>query len=473
MKTIDLALTCILLPLALTACNSTDTPPVDELTGYWQQIGYGKYLDVGADQVILYEASPESCIVTQSISRDEFPTRLNWTIQNSNAEQFLANEYGIADYPVAMNRMAALPSSCGTPLSITPTNVVNHLVAMTQHYYAFFERRQVDWQAAAATAKSAVSDEMTDAQLTEVLIQLLSVIDDNHVLLHAAPIDLYNPELSIEAVTQFGHPNDFGTQILSEYLEFSPELPLEEYYGEQLGTYYTTVFNYLTDGVKAPSGQNNGLFFWGTMGDNVGYLHIGELDNFDPNFAGTGEENVDKHLAALDSALDEAISDLQHTTTIILDFRMHTGGTTTLDRAVARRFIGQEINYGSYSISGGESASLDLSPYNGLRFAQPTILITSNANQSSGEDMVMALKADFDTTQIGETTLGIFSDMLFLSLPNQWAFSLSNQIWLDREGISWEGIGLRPDIEFDVFPLTDRQQGIDSALDKALELSQF
>ena len=147
-------------------------------------------------------------------------------------------------------------------------------------------------------------------------------------------------------------------------------------------------------------------------------------------------------------------------------------GTTTLDRTVAQRFIEQELNYGSYSVQNELAKELLLAPYEGPRFSQQTVVITSNFVQSSGEDMLMALKAEDDIEQVGEATLGTFSDMLFLSLPNQWAFSLSNQVWLDKNGQSWEGIGIQPEHEIDVFPLSDRTNGIDSAIIKSLEILQ-
>ncbi len=66
----------------------------------------------------------------------------------------------------------------------------------------------------------------------------------------------------------------------------------------------------------------------------------------------------------------------------------------------------------------------------------------------------------------------IFSDQLFLSLPNQWAFTLSNEVWLDANSMSWEAQGLLPDDEFEVYSLNDRQTGTDTAIEKAIGLLQ-
>lgn len=472
---------CIVISIAISGCGSSGSktveepqqppPAADEYIGYWQQAGYGKYLEISVDQVIQYEASNDTCIQTHSVVRGEFPSEFNWTIKSFTDQQFLASENNASTSELTLDRVNALPLSCNNLLTNTPSNVVTHLIAMASENYAFFELRNINWQEASEQALARVNDDMTEEQLKSVLHELMSVFNDKHVLLHSKPLDFFEPEISIDDITFFGQSNDFTNQVISEYEELSSESSLEDYYYSQIITYYTNINNIMDSGLKAKGGQDEDKIMWGTIGNNIGYLHIGELDNFDPSQPYTLDEgNVVAHLAALNAVLDEAITDLQNTNGIILDIRMHSGGTTSLDRAVAQRFIEQEINYGSFAVINEEPKPLILTPYDGIRLAQQTVLITSNFVQSSGEDMVIALKADDDILQVGEATLGTLSDMLFLSLPNQWAFTLSNQVWLDKNGKSWESIGITPEHEVDVFPLSDRQQEIDSAINKALEL---
>lgn len=449
------------------------TPPADDYIGIWQQTGYGQYLDITTEQVNRYEASNDTCIQTHSISRDEFPTKFNWTVKEQDDERFVVHEHNVATIAHTLEKTTALPASCSTLLENTPSNIVNHLVNMANEYYVFFEVRNIDWQAASELAISRVHDDMNSEQLKEVLIELLAVFNDRHVILHAKAIDLFAPELSFEDISIFGQVNDFDQQIINEYESLAPSVSLEEYYSTHLAAYYAAIHNKMDNGLKSKGGENNDKVAWGTIGNDVGYLYIGELEQFDPSQpASFGEENIAPHIVALNTVLDEAVADLKHTSRLILDIRMHSGGTISLDRTIAKRFIEQTINYGSFHAIGEQPRQLTMVPYDGERFTQETIIITSNFVQSSGEDMLMALKADGDIIQIGETTLGTFSDTLFLSLPNQWAFSLSNQIWLDKDGNSWESIGIIPEHQLDVFTLEDRQLGVDSAINKALELFQ-
>lgn len=72
------------------------TPPADDYIGIWQQTGYGQYLDITTEQVNRYEASNDTCIQTHSISRDEFPTKFNWTVKEQDDERFVVHEHNVA-----------------------------------------------------------------------------------------------------------------------------------------------------------------------------------------------------------------------------------------------------------------------------------------------------------------------------------------------------------------------------------------
>lgn len=73
-------------------------------------------------------------------------------------------------------------------------------------------------------------------------------------------------------------------------------------------------------------------------------------------------------------------------------------------------------------------------------------------------------------TRIGANTQGVFSDMLWRSLPNGWRFGLPNERFLTADGRSFDGPGISPDIPTPVFPPEELDSGVDSALEKALEI---
>jgi len=73
-------------------------------------------------------------------------------------------------------------------------------------------------------------------------------------------------------------------------------------------------------------------------------------------------------------------------------------------------------------------------------------------------------------TVIGERTAGALSDILVKPLPNLWVTGLSNEVYLDSEGVSFEQVGVTPEIEVPVFRLVNILAGEDPALDRALSL---
>jgi C-terminal processing protease CtpA/Prc len=71
---------------------------------------------------------------------------------------------------------------------------------------------------------------------------------------------------------------------------------------------------------------------------------------------------------------------------------------------------------------------------------------------------------------VGANTQGVFSDELDRRLPNGWTFGPSNETYLTKDGKTFEGTGVPPDIEAPIFPKEDLADGRDSAVDKALEV---
>ncbi len=77
---------------------------------------------------------------------------------------------------------------------------------------------------------------------------------------------------------------------------------------------------------------------------------------------------------------------------------------------------------------------------------------------------MLALKVLPNVTLIGEQTYGIFSDTLDKELPNGWEFSLTNEQYLSAEGVSYEQIGIPPNIE-----VTGAEAGFESCEDIILQ----
>jgi len=72
--------------------------------------------------------------------------------------------------------------------------------------------------------------------------------------------------------------------------------------------------------------------------------------------------------------------------------------------------------------------------------------------------------------RVGANTQGVFSHVLVRRLPNGWKFGLPNEIYLTKDGETFDGVGVPPDISVPIFAAEDLGSGRDAALEKALEL---
>jgi C-terminal processing protease CtpA/Prc len=73
-------------------------------------------------------------------------------------------------------------------------------------------------------------------------------------------------------------------------------------------------------------------------------------------------------------------------------------------------------------------------------------------------------------TRIGESTQGVFSDVLARHLPNGWRFGLPNEVYRTPEGTAFDGSGIPPDIPVPVFADEDVAAGRDPGMARALQV---
>jgi carboxyl-terminal processing protease len=110
----------------------------------------------------------------------------------------------------------------------------------------------------------------------------------------------------------------------------------------------------------------------------------------------------------------------------------------------------------AYSKFAGDAAgdapqAISVTPSPRARYTGPVYLLTSNVTVSAAEIFAMAMRALPNVTHAGEPTRGSLSDMLAKRLPNGWGVTLSNEIYLDKDGALWEGKGIAPELPITVF----------------------
>ena len=285
---------------------------------------------------------------------------------------------------------------------------------MDEHYCFFSYKQQelgVDWDEVHARYAQLVNEKMTNAQLFEVLCNMLAELKDGHVNL-AAPFD-YGRNWSFFE----DYPQNYNDSIAKLYL----------------GHDYR-----IASGLK-----------YVILDDNIAYVRCESFEG------GIGDGNVSYMLNAL------AVCN-----GLILDIRENGGGQITSARTLASHFTNERLLIGYVSHKTGKGRDSFSSPKaeyldpatDGVRWQKPVVLLTNRAVFSAANDFTNCMKQCPNVTIVGDRTGG-GSGMPFNSeLPNGWIVRYSAVVYYDKDMQQTE-FGIAPHI-----PLT--MSGTDTSQDK-------
>lgn len=327
------------------------------------------------------------------------------------------------------------PQSPGTPLEN-----FDILAETFNQHYAFFDRRNINWQKLIATYRNKISTQTTSEELFQILKELLSQLKDNHVALAQS--------LDKDGESYFGFILEptFNNQLENERLSFiknqKEDIDISDYIDLTVNMAVKSIEdNYLFEQHKHPSNK----LIWGRTKANpeVGYLNILSMQDL------PSEE--------LQASLDHIIQYFNKNTikSLIIDIRFNQGGDDAMSLAIAERFTHSkqlafttQTYYNAGSIT--EKTPTYLNPENKELIWKDNIqiyLLTSPITASAAEAFVLAISALPNVTRIGDSTMGILSDQFARKLPNGWWFMLSNEIRLDHQGQLFEATGIPPHIK--------------------------
>ncbi|MEM6699603.1 MAG: S41 family peptidase, partial [Bacteroidota bacterium] len=290
--------------------------------------------------------------------------------------------------------------------------------------YGLFKVRNVDWDQVYDTYRPKVDNSMSDLELYEFFIEVLSTLDDGHVNLIAT-----NP--------------DFPTYTGGPPSEFDFDLDLLKN-------------NYL------PDAQENGLSMtYGFLEDGIGYLyilHFGQAGNL------------------LKKEMEELVDFFKDAKGLIVDLRNGYGGEDIAGKIIASHFSDQKRLYMTTSIKNGTGENdftspeeWYLEPIVDFPFTKPMVVLTNRVTISARESFLLAMKALPQVTTVGDTTKGAFANAINRDLPNGWGYSMSIGDWRAADGTSYEGKGVPPDVLVEN-NTEDVLRGKDEALESAIEL---
>jgi len=436
----------ILLGAIGSGCEDRDSIR-PEIEGIWQSEGYGFVLEVSGNTATMYDITAISCVKNQLV---ELETSMLEIISVTSTKLRIKIDGSISLTEYTFNRLTDMPALCknGGQLTDNPTTNFDVLWQSFKENYAFFELRDVNWD----NIKSSYRSRAATENLYDLFEEMLTQLNDNHVLL----------------LTDATHGFAAGTNHF--YAKFEEEGgydTFEEWYTTEVPKMKDVVLaNYLGGDFTTIA---NGMITYGKTADNIGYLFISQMYGF------SEIESADEQVRALEGGLDQALTALQNCKGMIVDVRLNGGGGDYFGMQIAGRFT--QTPFLAFTKKPFTSGSNSIRPQQifvtktgAVQFAKPVVVLTSIFTASAAETFTIAMAQLPQVTLVGERTDGGLSDMLPKSLPNGWAFMLSNEVYLDPHGNLFELTGVPPEVDIEVFSKPEREAGKDSAIEKAIEI---
>ncbi len=298
-------------------------------------------------------------------------------------------------------------------------------------YYGQFLVRNINWDSLYSVYRPQLNEQSGTDELYVVFKSLLGNFHDDHVF-----VDPTEPGYSrIES----GRSDTMKIQT-----DFSIEQIKEHYLisGEQYSEH----------------------ILYGMLPGNIGYI---QMDVFgDP-------------LKFLQTAFDEILNKLKDTRGLVFDIRKLEGGEDRLAKFVAGRFSSEKKLFMTTRKRNGPGHDDFESPVNwyvnpegSSQYTKPVMLLTGRFTASAGETFTWAMNENANVSQVGDTTLGAFSDIMVMELPNGWYHTVPVGDYRNAAGENLEGTGIAPDY----YARSTKEEtiaGIDRGLNKALELLQY
>jgi C-terminal processing protease CtpA/Prc len=303
--------------------------------------------------------------------------------------------------------------------STDPFENFDYLWKECDEKYSYFELKKVDWNLAKEKYRSQLYQGMSDDSLFSVLGSLLKELKDDHTNL------ISNFNVSAYRVDTKSQDN-FDFRIIQDH--------------------------YLSDNYYV-----SGPFTHDFLADKqIGYVRFKSF---------TGQISSKN--------FDFVLNRYKNTKGLVLDLRENGGGAVTDVFALLSRFVDKKIhtNYSRIKTGPGHNEfgpaePAYITPYAGIKYLKPVILLTDRGTYSAGSFTSLATKAIPNITLMGDTTGGGLGLPNGGQLPNGWRyrFSITQALTLDKDE-SYEN-GVPPDIHV-LFDWNNLKK--DEILEKAIE----
>lgn len=322
-------------------------------------------------------------------------------------------------FPIPFRRLPALCCLFLLPFCLLPSCITEDVPADTRRgnfeamwrtfdqHYCFFDLKRdecgLDWNEVYGRYAQAVSENMTERQLFDLLADMSFELRDGHVNVYA-PHD----------VARYGAWYDDWPMNFSDSLERAYLGRAEDYM--------------VASGLK-----------YRILDDNIGYVRCASFE------AGFGDGN-----------LHELIRGLAMCDAMIVDVRSNGGGMITAAQKLASLFVNTPTvgGYMCHKTGPGHSDFSEpkpvvIEPFKGLRWQKPVAVLTNRRSYSATNCFVMYMKGLPDVTIVGDMTGGGAGMPFTSELPNGWKVRFSACPIYDRDMRLTEA-GIAPDVKVDI-----------------------
>lgn len=422
------------------------------LEGVWRMEGYGLLMAVSGDRLTTYDVTAHSCVPgwvtgtrtaapgpdgTTRYGMDDLALTLTPKGRNRAVER---EEGGVGSK--TLTRLDALPPLCATPAPNDPLAVFDRFWENFEENYPFFAAKGIDWHAVRDEKRHTITPATTADELRAVFVDMLRPLGDAHTGL-ARVVD--------------GEPEDV----------FSGQRPGSTVKTDELAA----------RAQQASAAQLTGpeqLFADGRLGvgrlpDGIGYLRVSSFGRYAD---GSHQSQLDE----LDRALDAVLAGPDRLAGLVVDVRLNSGGSDALGLHIAARLT--ERPYVAYrKVARNDPADptkftrpdpITVRPSAGARFNGPVAVLTSSISTSAAETFTQAMMGRSPKVlRVGENTQGVFSDVLIKTLSPDFLVILPNEKYLTRDGGTFDGPGIPPNVRTPVFTAGELAALRDSALSTA------
>lgn len=406
---------CVLL-MALGA-SAQQNPEILLKNTSWVQQGYGRCLKIEDSTYTYYNTDSQTC---KALAEGKISGR--FSIVSLAANELILNPGGIVNY--TFKRVSSLPPMCANIDSTTASYEENFKIFWEafNDNYAFFRERNINWKQVYEEYLPRVKKINSQKELADILIEIVKKIGDGHIRLEI--------------------PDALRTKVVAA-------TPVIRRKKDDI--IKAIQVNYLTD----TNSYNHGVINWGKLkGSGIGYILIKDMNDFSKY--GKGKDSrpplmqFEDELSGVDQVMKKILADIGQSDSVVIDLRFNGGGLETVALKLLSYFVNERkhvLSVEAKTVRGNTAKQKYILQAANAAYQGKVYLLLSGQTASAAEIFALAAKRYPNIKTMGTRTAGIFSELLWKELPIGWEFSLSNEIYTDPNGKTYEGTGVPVDQE--------------------------